>query len=511
VTAPTPPALNERIAQAVRSNAVMFPLIGAVGFAANIAVARSLSTALFALYAAAVAVRGTLQFLADLGTGQASSRAFADLERFGGRASAWRLYRQLALVRAGFVIVLALLVLAAPDAARALFGLDEDEHYFLYFVVLVGAAEIAGGLGHYVLIGTLDQPRLNRVLAAQAIVQPTIVLAAAAAGAGLPGILAGVLAGSLVRGVVMNVLAVRRIRRFDQSSASLEGVARVYSQVAIASVVGKVASWVHSRQILTIVALSTTSRADVAVFALAYDFATQIITYTASPASGVALPALTVSRADPVASARIFGMTVRGLALLLLPVAATLTALSPVAIPAIFGDEYRDAVPFALVFFPGMAVEFTLTAAATGYMLAHDDLLRPYTRIKLVTTFVAALYALALGADLFVVALVMMAARVGSTVALHVAIHRARGFGPDARWLVRCAAAAAGGGLAAVVPLAVIEPTWVELAVAAAVSLAVFAALARVLGVVSPLDVSTARRLHPLAGRLAQKLLRESP
>jgi O-antigen/teichoic acid export membrane protein len=91
VTAPTPPALNERIAQAVRSNAVMFPLIGAVGFAANIAVARSLSTALFALYAAAVAVRGTLQFLADLGTGQASSRAFADLERFGGRASAWRL------------------------------------------------------------------------------------------------------------------------------------------------------------------------------------------------------------------------------------------------------------------------------------------------------------------------------------------------------------------------------------------------------------------------------------
>jgi O-antigen/teichoic acid export membrane protein len=73
--------------------------VAVLSFAAGIVVARSLPLEDFAVYAIAIAFRGTIQLLADLGTGAASSRAFAQLEQHDARAQAARLFRRLAGVR----------------------------------------------------------------------------------------------------------------------------------------------------------------------------------------------------------------------------------------------------------------------------------------------------------------------------------------------------------------------------------------------------------------------------
>lgn len=496
-----------RLVAAVRSNVLAFPIIGVLGFAASIAVAHALSPSLFALYAAALAIRGTLQFLADLGTGQASSRIFAELDQRGARRSAWRLYGQLAAARSVFVVGLALFLTLASGLAAALFDLRADEQYYLAFIAIVGAAEVTAGLGHYLLIGTLDQPRLNRVMVAQAVVQPVLVLAAVAADLGLRGILAALVVGSIFKAVALNALAVRRISRFDEREGASANVGRTYSRVAVSSILGKAAAWLNSRQILTIVALSTTTRADVAMFALAYDFATQVLTYSASPVNGVVLPAMSAST-DERRRADLFEMTTRGLALLLLPIGAILTAVSPTLIPALFGSNYDDAVPFALVFAPGIAFELTLTAAATGLMLASNDLLRAYSWVKTATAILAGFYVLALDINLLVVAATMMTIRVGSSVALHIAIRRRRQFGLDVQWLARTVVSALGAAAACAGVLHTASSTWLQLTLGVSVGVVVYALLARALGVVTAADVAIAGRLHPVAARVVGTLVR---
>jgi O-antigen/teichoic acid export membrane protein len=506
-TSPQPADRSTRLVAAVRSNILTFPAIGLLGFAASIAVAHALSPSLFALYAAALAIRGTLQFLADLGTGQASSRIFAELDQRGARRSAWRLYGQLAAARSVFILGLALFLTLASGLAAALFDLNADEHYYLAFIAVVGAAEVTAGLGHYLLIGTLDQPRLNRVMIAQAVIQPVLVLAAVAADLGLQGILAALVAGSVLKAVALNVLAVRRISRFDEREGTIANVGRTYSRVAVSSILGKLAAWLNSRQILTIVALSTTTRADVAMFALAYDFATQVLTYSASPVNGVVLPAMSAAT-DERRRADLFEMTTRGLALLLLPIGAILAAVSTTLIPAVFGSTYDDAVPFALVFVPGIAVELTLTAAATGLMLASNDLLRAYSWIKATTALLAGFYILALHIDLLVVAATMMTIRVGSSLALHIAVRRRRHFGLDVHWLARAVVSASAAAAASAGVLHATSSTWLQLILGVSVGALVYALLVRVLGVVTAADVAIASRLHPVAARVVGTLVK---
>src|SRR5215207_4423297 len=93
--------IGERATAAARSNLALSPLIGLAGLLSSIVVVRALAPDLFALYALAIALRGTVQFLADMGTGAASTRLFAELQQRGARAQALQVYSRLAAVRGG--------------------------------------------------------------------------------------------------------------------------------------------------------------------------------------------------------------------------------------------------------------------------------------------------------------------------------------------------------------------------------------------------------------------------
>jgi len=505
-----PDSFGDRAARAARSNIVLSPVIALAGLVSSIVVVRALAPEAFALYALAIALRGGIQFFADLGFGGASARVFAELQERGARGQAQRVYTRLAVIRAGIVIALATAVALAPNSFSGLLNLHRDEDYFLLFLVVIGAAEIAGGLGLYVLAGTLNHSTINKVLLTQSVVQLPLVIAAALAGLGLRGILAAVVAGSLVRAVAFTVGSLRAIRRIDERGAEIEGVAASYTRVASASIVGKVASLLHSRQVVTPIAFSAVARSQVAVFAVVYDWATQLLTVTSGPLYAVLLPVFSARRRDDEFVQRFFQFATRSLALVVFPSAAVLLAVFPslvvVVLPGAYSGAYANANAFAFVFIPCIALEVVLSGPATSLMLAHEATAGAYRNVKLVTAGLAAVYVLTAGIDLLVVAGFMMAIRLASVLALHAEVQRRLGFHVDVSWLARAIGASVVSAASAAAVTAIVPGRVGDLAIAPVVGLSAFLVLVRVSRLLPEGDAAIAARVLPFGRRPLQLL-----
>jgi O-antigen/teichoic acid export membrane protein len=492
---------GDRATAAARSNIVMYPLIAVVGWAATIAVARVLPLDDFALYAVALALRGTIQFLADLGTGAASARMFAELEHMGARRQAWRLYYRLASGRGAVVLLLIVAIALAPDAFADLLGLHGDETDFLAFVAAISAAEVMALLGYYVLSGTLALAAANRITLTQSVLQPALVLGAAWLGLGLRGILWALVLGSVIRALGWNVAAVRALRSVRESDAELEGLGQKYSQVATSSIAGKAAGWIHSRQLASIVALSTSTRPDLATFAVGYDFVHQSAQFASTPTTGIVLPSFSVVERTTTSLRHRFDQATRLMALLLFPIMTVLVAVAPSLMPVAFGSQYDEAVPYVLIIAPALALELVLLIPATGLMLTQTELLRPYLVVKLVAVPLGLFYFVLPGVSLLLVAAFMMSVRVGSAVALHLAIFRRTRIHTSGAWLGRSIGVALVSGVVGAAVAMVVPVDMADLVLAPVACLSTFALLLRVTRILLPEDASLMLRVLPAARR----------
>jgi O-antigen/teichoic acid export membrane protein len=497
----------ERAVAAARSNVVMYPLIALAAVVSSIVIARTLPLSQFALYAVALAVRGTAQLLADLGTGAASQRHFAELESLGARAQARGMFGRLAAARAAAAVVLAIAVAVARDPIADALELAPGERDFLAFAVVIGALEIVAGLGYYALSGTFRQARINQVTLAQGVAQPLAVVLAVALDLGLDGVLAAVVLGSAVRATGLTGSAVMWLRTMPDTGAHRPGLARSYADVAAAAVVGKLSTWAHTRQAVTLIVAASTSRPQLAIFSLAYDFAHQVLIAATSPVSGLVLPLFAAER-DPERRRAIVSRTTRGLALLVLPVATILVVASPALMPLLFGDDYADAWHYMAIVVPLAAVDLVLTTPATGLMLAHDRLVRAYLRIRAVALAGVLAYPLLGGSDLLIVTAVMMGFRIAAALALHVVVRREAGAAGESAWLVRmtatCLAAASGGAIVvAVASTDVADLVGSSLVAGAAIALLVWAGR-----LLRRDDAEMLTRVVPPAGRMLRLLIR---
>jgi O-antigen/teichoic acid export membrane protein len=504
---------GERAAGAARSNVLLTPVIAVAGLTTSIVVVRTLAPDVFALYALALALRGGIQFVADLGFGGASSRAFADLHESGARTQAQSVFMRLAAIRAGIVIALAIVVAAAPDAVAGLFNLHSGERYFLVFLVVIGAGEIAGGLGYYVLSGTLHHSTINKITLAQAAGQPLLIIGAAAAGFGLPGILTALAAGSVFRAIALTTAAIKVIRRIEDRGVVVEGIAASYTRVASASVVGKTAAVLHSRQVVTPIAFSALPRTQVAVFSVVYDWVHQLLTLASAPLYALLLPVFSAQRRDDRFSRDFFQLATRSLSLVVFPTAAMLLAVFPsmaaVLLPSSYAGDQGTAVAFASIFVPFVALEFVLSGPATSLMLAHDSLAGAYRRIKLVTAALVVVYFVTAGIDLLVVAGIMMVVRSSSAIALHVQLHRRLGLRIEIAWLTRAIAASVVTGALVAAVDTVVPGRAPDLVVGPLVGLTAFLVLVRVAGLLPEADAAVAARVLPI-GRRPLRLLARS-
>jgi O-antigen/teichoic acid export membrane protein len=496
---------GKRAARAARSNVLLSPVIAIAGLASSIVVVRVLTPDAFALYALAIALRGGVQFVADMGFGGASTRAFAELHERGARRQAQRVYIRLAAARAGVVGAFATAVALAPDAFADLLNLGSNERYFLSFLVVIAVLEVAGGLGLYVLTGTFGHSTINKALLAQSVIQPPLVIAAAVLGLGVRGILGAIVVGSSIRAVALTVGSVRAIRRIEDGTAEVLGFASSYTRVASASIVGKVAAWVNSRQVVTPIAFSAVSRPQVAVFSVAYDWVQQVLTLVSGPIYSLLLPVFATRRRDEELMHTFFQLATRSLALVVFPVAALLLAVFPsmaaVILPSAYAKDYADATAFAAIFVPCFALEVVLSGPATAFMLAHDRVTGAYRMVKVVTALLAAAYFATAGIDLLVVAALMMAIRLGSTFALHFELQKRLGLHVEIWWFVRAVLAGVlTSGFAAAVAEAV-PGRAADLAFAPVAGLALFLFLVRVSRLLPATDAAIAARVLRFGNR----------
>jgi len=500
--------LAGRAVRASRSNLIAFPVIAIFAFAAGIVVARTLPIGEFAVYALALALRGTVQFLADLGAGTASARAFAQLEAANRRAYSLRLYGRLAALRLAVVALLAGATFAAADAALSYLGLATTDRAALAWLVIMGAAEVIGGLGTYALTGTLRQRWLNGVLIAYSVLQPGLVVTAAVAGLGLSGVLAALAVASIAKCVALQLGAVRALRRMGAHGESDEGLGRSLIQTAGAAGVGKIAAWVHSRPALSFLMLPGAGRADFAVFALGYDLAHQIMAVVAAPMANV-IPAVAAKTTHDRARLRRIAGTVVVLSLTTSAGVALVAYMALAQLDAFFyGSAYKDIGVYLLVLLPALVLDVGVATPATAILLADDRLLGRFTRVRAVELSAAVLYLVVGFQNLLAVTAVMATVRASTAIALLWVVQRQLGSVLPNGWTKRfgCAAgvAAAAGAAGGAVP----GPDGVTAAVGAALAACAFILMVRRLGILGDAELDLTARVLPPARRVTEWLER---
>lgn len=500
--------LEIRATRAARSNVALSPLISLAAFVSSVVVVRALDPEVFALYALALAIRASVQFLADLGTGAASARAFAELHSVGSRRQALRLYAQLAGVRAVAIACLIAVIVAGSDRVASLLSLQEDERYFIPFALALAAVEIAATLGFYTLNGLLRQDLSNKIALSYGVVQPTLVIAAAAAGFGLRGVLTAMLIASSARAFAALAGSVRAVSAIVELGGHVERLAGSYARVASSSLIGKVAGWVHSRQLVTPIVFSSVPRSEVASYSLTYDWVHQILTVVSGPFYSLLLPVFAARVSVEQSVQRLFELATRAVTFVTLPTAAVFLAVFPSLAAVLLPAGYESTTDYAWILVPCFALEVVLSGPATAVMLAMPRLAGPYAAIKAVTLAAGAFYFFAAGVDLRLVTAVMMGVRVASAVALHAAVWRRTGIRVDLRWLgLAVAVSALVGALGIAVGLAV-PGRVLDLVLVPVAALAAYFVLVRVVGLLRASDVEMARAVLPFGGRALQLLSR---
>ena len=498
---PPEPSTFERAAAAGRSNSVMAPLLLLTGLATTVIVARTLTTAEFAFYAAVIALRSLVGYLGDLGTGAAASQTFAQLQARGAGQQARRLFSRLLLLRLPLLALVAIVLLAFPDAVGSALSLAPDERALLPLLAAIAAVEILGPLGAYVLLGTFQHAQRNRVALVAAIAQPAAIVAAGLLHAGLRGIVVAVLLGSLLRCGGFLITAVQAIRMIAHSGPPIAGLAGTYLRVAGASVLGKLAAVLHQRQVLTFVGLSAFGRVDLAAFALAYDFAQQALTAAATPVLSLLTPSLSAVSGDRAVTERAYRFLTRLLSIVVLPLACALTAVVPTLMPAVFGASFEHAVLYGLIFLPAFALEIVLLGPATALMLADNELLPAYRRVKYWTIAAAILYLPVIAWSLLAAAVLMMTVRVLSAIWMQLLVRHHTGMSAFDGWLAPVVATAAAAGASAGALTLWLPATLPSLALALIGSLVAAVLTARFSGLVEDGDIKLTERAMPVMVR----------
>ncbi len=491
--------LGARAATASRSNLITYPILAALAFGAGIAVARTLPPTQFAIYALALALRGTVQLLGDLGTGAASSRAFAQLEADGGRQAAWRIYGRLMMLRVGAAGLFVAAVAVFPTRVANIFGLSASEHDLLPLFAVLGAAEIVSGLAAYVLTGTLGQRWINRVFICQSAVQPALVVAAAAGGLGLEGVVAALAISSVGKATLLHAGAVRALRRIPEHWRHHPDLARSFTRTAAAAGLGKLESWVHSRPALSLVLISTAPRAEFAVFALAYDLTLQVLAFASAPATGVvpALMAKTIGDRNRVR--RIARFAVRGLGLASVAIAVGLVIAMPVLDGLVYGEQYQGMGTYVALLAPVVVLDIVIAVPATAMLLADDETLGAYSRVRLLALGLAVLYPIVGFGNLIAVTAVMAAARGLTAVALLIVCERRVGQIVERRWWLSLAAAAAAAVAGGVLSGVILGNAVVRLILAPLIAVLIFSCLVRATGLLRESEAHLGERLIPAA------------
>jgi lipopolysaccharide exporter len=499
-----PAPRGERATRAARSTILLTPLIALVGLIGNVFVLRSLSPSDYALFATAVAIRVAIQFLVDMGTGTATSRAFAEFDVAGKRPQARTFFARLLSLRVVAVAVVAIAVALLPGLAADALGLHDNETSFLVFMVVISSCEIISGLGTPVLMGTYGQPRLNKISLVQSAVQSVLVIAAAAAGLGLDGILVALVIGSILKAALVNGFAWAAISGIHDAGHAHEPLGRQFARVATSSLIGKLSGFALSRPPMTLIAVGSVPRPQVAAFSVAYDFSHQVLLLVSSPLYSLLMPAFA---GRPLKEGMaLYRTCTRSLAIVTLPAGATLLATWPALIAVVFGSQYDDSLVYAALIVPVLALELPLSGPPTALMLTSDRLVSRFMTLKMAALIAAVIPLWLAHTHLIAATAAMMGLRLASALSLQL-VARREGVDVQAWWLIRVTLSAAAAWAAATGVAAAIPGEIADLIAAPLTAVVTVLVLIRVARLFNSADAEVVARVVPPAQRWLARLV----
>ncbi|HEY7511858.1 MAG TPA: oligosaccharide flippase family protein [Vicinamibacteria bacterium] len=504
------PGLAAQASRALLWNVALIPLQAVVALAASALVARRLSVEQYALYGLAMAALTSLLLWSDLGLMPMVSR-YTPVLRASGTAALRHFLWRVSAVRVGAVALAALAFAVAwrlPAVRRAL----PFEGPGLALLLAALAAQGLARLHEYFLSGLLDRRSVGLARIAVGLAHPLLLIGAVSAGLGVNGILAAVCAASLVDLTLFSGAALRRTRPpgAARPAALPSGLRGEAARFAGVSYVEKLASHLNSTGFIIFFVAAMGTRADVAAFAVAGEFAARVIAAISIPFSGLTLPLFASVEAErPADTGTAARLYLCVMLLACLPAAALLSALAGPLVALVYSERYLEAGPILRAFVPFLFVEYAVYSSLLAPLLTRGRY-RPVLLSKLPMLAGVAGVALVLPrAGLVAAAFTYGVARLLSAVVLLVAGGRALGLRFPAAFAAKVAAASAAA-TAAALAVAPRPGDWGGLALAGAAAAVAFLLVYRLLGGMDPEDrarVAYGAQGAPAVERLVTYLL----
>jgi O-antigen/teichoic acid export membrane protein len=365
--------LAAEASRALLWNVALIPLQAVVALTASAVVARRLTVEHYALYGLAMATLTSLLLWSDLGLMPMVSRYVPVLRGAGGGV----LSRFLRQVTAARVVALALAIAAFAAAWRwpVLRRMLPFEGPGLALILAALMAQGVARLHEYFLSGLLERRSVGLIRIAVGLAHPLLVIAAVAAGGGVNGILAAVCAASLLDVSLFAWAAVRHTHTASAAGPAASLPADLRAQAARFAAVSygeKMASHLNSAGFIIFLVAALGSRADVATFAVAGEFASRVIAVISIPFLGLTLPLFASVEADrPQETGTAARLYVMVMLLACLPAAALLSVLGRPLVALVYSERYVDAAPILRAFVPFLFVEYAVYSALLAPLLTR--------------------------------------------------------------------------------------------------------------------------------------------
>lgn len=511
-TRPRQPGFAAQASGAMFWNVVLIPFQAVVALAASAVVARRLTIDQYAVYGLAMAALTSLLLWSDLGLMPMVSR-YAPLLRAHGaavlRAFLWK-------VSAARLAALAVAVLGFAAASRLplVRRMLPFEGPGLLLLLAALAAQGVARLHEYFLSGLLERRSVGLIRIAVGLVHPLLVIGAVTAGYGVNGILAAVCAASLLDASMFAWAALRRTRSVGPPGGPAPPRPRDLraeaARFAAVSYLEKLASHVNSAGFILFFVAVLGTRAEVAAFAVAGEFASRVIAALSIPFSGLTLPLFaTVEAQRPAETGTAARLYLTVMLLFCVPAAALLSVLGPSLVALVYSERYLDAAPILRAFVPFLFFEYAIYSALLAPLLTrgrYRDVL--LSKLPMLAGPLAVLAVLprwgTVGA-----ALVYGLARLASAMLLLRSGQRELGF----RFPLAFAGKVVLASVAATVAATLVQPYvegWPGLLVTGAPAVATFLLVYRLLGGMDPVDralVAQGAQGAPAVERLVTYLL----
>jgi O-antigen/teichoic acid export membrane protein len=508
----TPPrgGLAAQASRALLWNVALIPLQAVVVLAASALVARRLSLEQYATYSLAMATLTSLLLWSDLGLMPMVSR-YTPVVRASGALALRVFLRRVSLFRLAAIAVSAVAFAAAWGLPAVRAALPFEGAALALLLVALGAQGLAR-IHEYFLSGLLERRAVGIARIVVGLVHPVLVIAAVTAGLGVTGILAAVFLASLVDVALFARAAWRQAGGGNgpASAATPPRLGPEAGRFALVSYLEKLASHVNSAGFLIFLVAALGSRAEVAAFAVAGEFAFRVIAAISIPFSGLTLPLFAAVEAErPADTGTAARLYLAVMLLACLPAAALLSALAGPLVALVYSERYLDAAPILRAFVPFLFVEYAIYSALLSPLLTRGRYKQVLLSKLPMLAGVAAVLLLMPRAGLVAAAFAYGATRLASAAVLLYFARRELGF----RFPIAFAAKVLVASVAATAAALAIAPApgdWARLAMAGAAAAAAFLLVYRLLGGMAPEDrarVAYGAQGWPAAERLVIYLL----